>query len=139
MPFINEYKCNKCGFALPEGWGMNFYVEDDKGNRIACGHPGKRYDVEKVLGADISLEMIRERTGFNSHCICLKCLYEFELDLGESYWTAHEFSANRKEKDKRECPQCESECVKTEIEIVGENCPKCNEGIVERIWTGLIS
>ena len=77
MPFINEYKCKKCGFTLPEGWGMNFYVEDYEGNRIASGHPGKRADVEQVLGADISLELIRERTGFNSNCICLKCLHEF--------------------------------------------------------------
>lgn len=26
MPPINQYKCDKCGFALPSGWGGYMYV-----------------------------------------------------------------------------------------------------------------
>lgn len=29
MPPINEYRCDRCGFAMPEGWGGYKYVEAD--------------------------------------------------------------------------------------------------------------
>ena len=72
MPLINEYKCNKCGFALPVGWGYCFYVEDGNGDRIDCYHPSERRYVEQVLGESAPLEIIRERTGFNSLSGCPK-------------------------------------------------------------------
>ncbi|MFC2018734.1 hypothetical protein ACFLU4_02095 [Chloroflexota bacterium] len=145
MPPIDEYKCKKCGFTLPEGWGMYFYVVDDKGRRIVCGHPGERRKVEEVLGKKATLELIRERTGFNSDCICLSCLHQFPANLGESGWSPFgDFTAPigarvRPSKDKRECPKCKSIKVKTVFEMVGETCPKCKEGIIEQIWTGLVS
>ena len=41
--------------------------------------------------------------------------------------------------DKRECPKCKSKNVKTELEMVGETCPKCKEGVIEEVFTGEIS
>lgn len=80
IPPINEYKCSKCGFTLPEGWGGYMYVENNAGRRIVCSHPGG-HTVERVLGRRAPRELVEARTGFNSHCICLKCLHLFEADL----------------------------------------------------------
>lgn len=147
MPLINDYKCTKCDLTLPRGWGYYFYVADESGKGIVCGHPGERSDVEKVLGKNAPLEIIRDRTGFNSHCMCLDCLHQFVADLGvgKSYWSPFEDAIARYKprpregRDKKQCPKCRSTNVKTELEMVGEICPKCKEGIIERIWTGRIS
>ena len=146
MPSINEYKCNKCKFKLPEGWGHDFYVENDKGKRIRCGHPAETSHVAEVLGKRAkSLAIVRDRTGFNSHCVCLDCLHQFQADVGELGWNPFElyhpeFNLRSKpKKDERECPECKSKNVKTELEMVGEPCPKCKEGIIEEIWTGAVS
>ena len=148
MPRINEYKCSKCDLTLPKGWGYHFYVEDDKGKRVDCYHPSERRYVGQILGERVkSLEVVRERTGFNSYCICLDCLHQFCADLGgsEMYWSPYELYLEKylprpkQPKDKRQCPKCKSTNVKTELEMVGEPCPKCKEGIIEEIWTGAIS
>jgi len=147
MPDINKYKCSKCKFKLPEGWGYDFYVENDKGERIHCGHPSERMHVHEVLGERASIpEVVRERTGFNSHCICLDCLHQFRADLGGSkkyYWSPYErylenhLPRPKQAKDKRECPRCKSRNVKTELEMVGEPCPQCKEGVIEEIRIGV--
>ena len=149
MPDINKYKCSKCKFKLPEGWGYDFYVENDNGERIRCGHPSERMHVHEVLGERASIpEVVRERTGFNSHCICLDCLHQFRADLGsikKYYWSPYErylenhLPRPKQTKDKRECPECKSKNVKMELEMVGEPCPKCKEGIIEEIYTGAMS
>ena len=145
MPRIYKYKCSKCKFKLPEGWGYGFYVENDKGERITCGHPAERMHVYEVLGERAkSLAIIRERTGFNSHCICLDCLHQFQADLGSSemYWSPYELYLEqhlprpKQGKDKRECPECKSKNVKMELEMVGEPCPQCKEGVIEEVFTG---
>ena len=138
MP-IYEYKCNKCGLKLPGGWGTYMYVTDGKGKRVECRHPSEQYVVMEVLGENPSAELVYQRTGFNSHCVCLECLHQFDADFGESYWTSKGFPDNRPVKDKRECPKCKSALVKTELELVGEACPKCKEGIIEKTWTGYVS
>ena len=148
MPRINEYKCNKCGFTLEKGWGYRFYVEDDNGKRTDCHHPMERRYVAEVLGKNknLSLELVRERTGFNSFCVCLDCLNQFKADLGQDGWSPYELYLEhhhlprpKQAKDKRECPNCRPKKVKTELELVGEVCPKCKEGVIEEIWTGAIS
>ena len=146
MPRTNKYRCSKCKFKLPEGWGYDFYVENDKGKRIICGHPGERGHIAEALGERASiLEVVRERTGFNSDCVCLDCLHQFQADLGESGWSPYESLIDeykprlKRKKDKRECPECKSKNVKTELEMVGETCPKCKEGVIEEIWTGAVS
>jgi hypothetical protein len=148
MPNINDYGCTKCSFRLPRGWGYYFCVENDKGERLGCRHPGERRNVEDVLGKEAPLDVIVERTGFNSYCVCLDCLYQFEADLGAfaGYWSPYFiFNLGKSKpiyrpkmgKDARECPKCKSKNVKTELEMVGESCPKCKEGVIEEIFTGI--
>jgi len=149
MPLINEYKCRKCGFKLPRGWGYYLYVEDDNGERIVCPHPEEGFTIAGVLGvSELAPEVVEKRTGFNSPCVCLDCLHQFRADLGEIGWRPCQSSesimdwkrpSHREEKDKRECPKCGSKNVKTELELVGQPCPRCKEGVIERIWTGWIS
>jgi hypothetical protein len=144
MPSINEYRCNACGFELPSGWGYCFYVEDAHGARIKCRHPSERGYVYGVLG-DASLERVLEKTGFISPCVCLECLHQFEADFGERGYSPFEGRPSRpiyrqpKAIDKRECPNCGSENVETELTMVGKLCPKCKTGIIEEIPTGAIS
>jgi len=124
---------------------MYMYVLDNKGKRIICSHPGERRKVTQVLGNDVTLETVRERTGFNSFCLCLDCLHQFEADLGEVGWNPFQLYMSEPMptsgpvRDKRECPECRSTEVKTELELVGETCPKCRKGIVEETWTGRVS
>ena len=146
MPRINEYKCSQCGFTLETGWGYRFYVEDDNGRRVDCYHPMEGSNVVEVLGEHPSLELIRERTGFNSFCVCLDCLEQFKADLGQDGWSPydlylehHHLPRSKQAKDKRQCPMCRSKRVKAELELAGETCPKCNEGVIEEIWTGRVS
>ena len=42
-------------------------------------------------------------------------------------------------KDERKCPECGSANVRTTLELVGKPCPKCTEGVIQEIWTGVIS
>ena len=146
MPRINEYKCNKCDLRLPKGWGYCLYVVDDSGKRVRAWHPVERRIVKEVLGERASiLEVVRQRTGISSRCICLDCLYQFEADLAEHGWSPYEFyldpseSRTRQPKDERKCPSCKSTNVKTELEMVGKPCPECEEGVIEEVWTGAVS
>jgi len=49
MPTMNRYQCNKCDFYLPGGYGGYVFVENDKGERIRCLHPGERMMINEVL------------------------------------------------------------------------------------------
>lgn len=115
------------------------YVEDDEGNRIVCPHPVEYHTVTEVLGENPSEELVRERTGFNSYCICLDCLHKFMADLGDERSVWRHYYGTEREKDKRECPQCSSSKVRTVFELIGEKCPKCKTGTIEEIDTGIIS
>jgi|YNPMSStandDraft_1061717.scaffolds.fasta_scaffold47458_2 predicted RNA-binding Zn-ribbon protein involved in translation (DUF1610 family) len=140
MPPINHYKCNKCGFALPSGWGGYMYVEDDKKKRIVCPHPVEDWTVAEVLGDNAPIDLIKARTGFNSYCLCLDCLHQFEADLGDERanpWRGW-YGAMR-QKDERKCPQCKSTNIATVFELIGTPCPKCKDGLIEEIETGIIS
>ncbi|RKY86052.1 hypothetical protein DRQ09_06535 [candidate division KSB1 bacterium] len=140
MPPIWLYKCSKCGFHISIGWGGTMYVEDDNGNRIECMHPGEMSTVVKVLGKNLSMELIRKRTGFNSDCICLDCLNFFKADFGDEIanpWRFYYGATNKK--DKRECPGCKSQNVKTVFEMIGQICPKCKDGVIKIFETGLIT
>jgi len=88
---------------------------------------------------------VRERTGFTSYCVCLNCLHQFEADLGEIGYSPYEGAPEKHKprlkqgKDKRECPKCKSKNVKTELEMIGETCPRSKKGVIEEIDTGAIS
>ncbi len=120
------------------------YVEDDSGKRIVCPHPGEMRTVAKVLGENANRELIEARTGFNSYCVCLDCLKQFELDIGDdeqskSSWRYFYLYRATKRKDERRCPYCNSQNVKTVFELIGSPCPKCKKGVIEEIKTGIIS
>ena len=129
MPRVNDYKCKICGFEMPFGWGGHIYAENDQGQRIVCPHPIERYYIREVLGENVYDPVKKDykyrlRSGFNSHCLCLNCLNQFDLDV---------------EKDDRKCPKCGSTEVHTELEMVGKKCPKCHKGTIEEKWTLAIS
>lgn len=141
MPPINKYNCNKCGYSLHGGWGGYMYVTDDSGKRIVCPHPAEKSTVYSILGENASREVIEERTGFNSYCVCLNCLNQFELDIGDyeiaKSWRYYYGAIRRR--DERKCPHCKSSEVRTVFELIGEPCPKCKEGIIEEFETGIWS
>jgi hypothetical protein len=144
------------------------YVEDDDGRRIICPHPAEQETVDEVLkGKNLSSEEKERRLGFNSDCVCLDCLHQFEADLRDEeanpwrdYPTSEQLLKGLKkllsvtekcitremwneiakdwEKDERICPQCSSINVKTVFELIGQRCPKCKEGFIEEIVTGMI-
>jgi len=124
MPKIFEYRCDSCGFYLGTGWGEDMYVQDWNGKRIICPHPAEMKKVYEVLGADASQELIEARTGILTDCVCLDCLWKFNLDLG---------------RDERKCPRCGSKRVETVLDMVGKKCPKCKTGTIVEIDTGAIS
>ena len=130
MPPINRYECNKCDFKFPEGWGIYMYAIDDKGKRRTCSHPHEMGDAERIIGKELTKDVIAERTGFNSDCVCLDCVRQFRLDLGDE---------GVNPRDKRECRVCHSENVKTLLEMVGQLCPKCKTGEIKEIETGWVS
>jgi hypothetical protein len=113
-----------CEFHFPSGWGGYTYVTDLNGNRIICPHPLEDERIRKVLGEEASWELIQERTGFNSDCVCLECLTQFNLDL---------------DRDPRICIKCRSGNVRTLNELIDQQCPKCKKGMIREIDTGIIS
>ena len=139
MPPINRYECNKCGFAFPTGWGGYMYVETDKGERILCQHPIEGSTVAQVLGPNTSPELIRERTGYASFCICLDCQYKFSADLKDDKANPWRSGWPAKDKDERVCPSCKSKSVRSVYELIGKTCPVCGKGKIVEIPTGMIS
>jgi predicted RNA-binding Zn-ribbon protein involved in translation (DUF1610 family) len=123
MPPINAFRCSKCGFALPSGWGGQFYVMDDSRNRIIPPHPSEFSTMDEILGKNPPREVYEARTGFNSDALCLSCLKKFTMDTD---W------------DERMCPKCRSINVKTTKELIGKPCPRCRVGIIKEIETGAI-
>ena len=68
---------------------------------------------------------IRQRTGYNSLCVCLDCKNYMYLDLGYTRW-----GKKTKPKDKRQCDKCLSQNVKVTNELTGEMCPECKKGVI---------
>ena len=140
MPAIDNFLCDNCKIKLSSGWGYYMYVEDDEGKRITCHHPCEWLTYKQVLPQNFS------------NCVYLECLHQFVADFGEDYGTRSRFPPfvipldsmfelhriKRQEKNKRECPKCNSINVKTELELVGEICPKCKRGVIEQRFSGKI-
>ena len=151
MPGVSNYKCDKCDFELPSGWGGHSYVTDKDGNRIVCRHPGEIRDARRILaesypdrayGLTVKMqadydkwrqtdpnsfdvhEFVNSRMGFNSYCVCLNCTDQFKLDLRI---------------DEHICPKCGSPDIVPVREMVGKSCPKCHQGTIEEIPTGIWS
>lgn len=163
MPPINIYKCNSCNFVLHEGWGGYQYVEDEDDQRIICPHPGENKAIAKILKFENKdrfqkpkwwwsskrrtryesiKNLVANKTGFNSICICLECKQFCNLDIGnaetaKNSWRNHYGAINKK--DKRVCPACNSKEIKTIFELIGDICPICCGGKIIEIETGMIA
>jgi hypothetical protein len=142
------------------------YVTTPDGQRIGCPHPAELFKVAEVLnltyeevnGANFRPKekvpwwwskkkrtdheqtkklieerrrLIEERTGKQTFCVCLECKKPCYLDLG--------LEQKRGPRDKRQCPTCGSEKIKTLFELIGEPCPLCGEGKIEEIVSGAIA
>ena len=116
MPPINRYTCNECGLELPAGWGVYTYAVDDRGERVTCPHPGEFQTIREVTGMDYAEARAAGRMGYAQHCICGRCLQQFDLDL---------------DRDARVCPGCSSPDVRSLRESVGKRCPQCGVGLIE--------
>jgi predicted RNA-binding Zn-ribbon protein involved in translation (DUF1610 family) len=133
---MNEYRCNNCDFTLPSGSGGYSYIEDESGMRINYEEKSEkslRTIISEIWGfSDYRnwKELVRIHTGFNSYCICLDCLNIFEADISPN--------RNGFSKDDKVCPKCSSNQVHTELELVGKECPSCNEGKIGKIIVPLI-
>lgn len=151
MPPISIFLCKFCKTYFHIGWGGYQYVISDAGKSIPCPHPVEEDKISKVLHIDIEemyqvqedhykwqkpawwwskkrrkryeqvKQLLKDRTGFNSFCICLSCKKGIALDM---------------HKEKRQCPACGSSSVKTILELVGRTCPLCRAGRIQEIETG---
>ena len=143
MPPINNFICNICKTNFHTGWGGYEYVESPNGERICCPHPGEDHTIADVLQIDYKdvsqvrwgeplwwwsrrrrqiNQLVQNKTGFNSFCICLNCKKTGYLNVL---------------RDKLQCPDCQSSKVMTILDLVGKKCPLCAEGIIEEIVTGM--
>ena len=126
-----EYRCATCGFSLTLAGEGYFYVTDDRGERIRYGADDGANTIasvlaldEEVLGActwhprarEVPVDLLEERIGYISPCVCLDCLSFFGLDL---------------KRDQRKCPACGSVSVRTEIEAAKGACPRCGSGEIK--------
>jgi hypothetical protein len=169
VPPVNEYRCNRCDFAFPEGWGGYLYVIDDAGERQVVGHPCESLQIDRVLGPTPNAEVVRDRTGFHSFCVCLDCVAQFDLDLGDEivnpwreFYAKHGLYLGRwkpgcflapillatrermpcgttQGRDERKCPECGSPNVRTCFEMIDHPCPKCKTGFVVEVVTGQVA
>ena len=124
MPPWMQAKCNNCDFSMPASSFLNRYIVDDNGEKIPLRHPGERATIRRVLGDDYSIELLEERVGHVSRMICLDCLHKFDLDMKEEALV---------------CPSCNGSNIKASNQLVGEACPHCKTGLIEKYDTGIIS
>lgn len=148
MPPIYRIVCDACGEQYGRGWGFIMYVADDCGDRIICPHPGEKFTIAHVLELSErerdwmwfgfpwwmkafrarrvkEIEnLVKERVGTLSSCVCCNCCETFELDLV---------------RDERKCPACDSNDVLSVSELKGKRCPACKEGAVVWMDTGIMS
>ena len=128
MPESRGYKCDLCGFRLPAGQEGHFYVANDAGERVPCAPHDESGTIARVLGIDEEIicscswnpasrqapvDLMEERIGYISPCVCPDCAAAFGLDL---------------RRDPRICPVCGGSKVKTELETREGPCPRCGEG-----------
>ena len=173
MPKVYEYKCDTCPFTVPSLWGGELFVVDGNGNRVECGHPLESRHIFAAVGepyyadatqlgialvegsghpADCNSDgactclhaRVRERIGWASDCVCVDCLAQCRLDLGDDERTTRNqwqwlqsYAKGRPGWDKRECPSCGSLNVHSVTEMLGQPCPKCHKGVFVKLLTGM--
>ena len=118
---VREFYCDSCAFRMPSGFGEYRYVVTDDGERETLQHPGEALQIRKVLGEDASDDLIEERTGFRAYFVCRDCGAAFEAERDEE----------------PDCPDCSGDDVLTQNELVGEPCPRCEDGTFVDETTGI--
>ena len=127
------YRCHICGFVLDESNGGFLYLTNNNGVRVPLKDKDAREMIAHLLvleegapeGGDPDnchefVDIMEERVGYLSACICMNCLDQFGLDL---------------RKDTIECPRCKSDRVRTFLEISNKRCPKCQSGYMDKLNT----
>ena len=128
---VHGFRCPICGFTLDESNGGFLYVRNDTGARVPLKDKKEQEAIAHILlnkefslctdGANHpgeTIDILEERVGYMSACLCVNCLHQFGLDLI---------------KDEIECPDCRSGQVRTFLEILYTPCPKCRSGRMETI------
>jgi hypothetical protein len=123
----DRFHCAICGFTLDPSNGGYLYVKNSKGRRIPLKGREQEAIAHILLDEEFpyrdnsgnlgkEMDLVEERVGYMSACLCMNCLDQFGLDL---------------RKDTIECPGCKSDHVKTFLEITSKPCPKCQSKTVQ--------
>ena len=74
------------------------------------------------MGSEFSITEAEQKGLFGriSYCVCLNCLAQHELDF---------------DKDEKTCKICGSSKIVSENQLVGNKCPKCEDGDFEEVLT----
>jgi primosomal protein N' len=118
---LRDFYCDTCDFRMPSGFGEYRYVVTDDGEREALQHPCEALQIRNVLGDDASDDLIAERTGYRAFYVCRDCGAAFEAERDED----------------PPCPECASDATVTQNELVGEPCPRCEDGTFVDETTGV--
>ncbi|MBI4653263.1 hypothetical protein HY750_03355 [Candidatus Kuenenbacteria bacterium] len=126
MPLLFKYKCSYCGTREENNkiitGECDFIIEDDGGSCIyvkmgdkekALPHPCEELLAKELTGKNLDELLKERRVFFKENRICLKCF-----------------------KQEYEC-KCEKADFMEIKKIEGLRCPKCKEGIIEKIPAGI--
>lgn len=122
-----DLESNKAQEKPPWWWSRKRRAEYEQANQLLAERTR--------LIAEQRGKLIEERTGYQTFCICFECKESCYLDVG----CAMEGEPISNPRDKRQCPTCGAENVKTLYEMIGEPCPLCGEGRIEEIVTGAMA
>lgn len=111
---IRKYYCDNCDLELKTGFGEYRYVVKDDGELEKLHHPCEVLQIQNVLGENASEELIEQRTGYKAYYLCRSCVDLFAGERDENV----------------DCPECGSENVRSQNELVDENCPRCETGSI---------
>jgi hypothetical protein len=157
MPLISDFRCDRCGFVLPTGWGGADYVLDEAGTRIVCPHPAEQAKAIQVISRsipDFAEQLRRTRARFYRQRLQLQTWLARVQRRAPPVdpWTILRertgFNADAvcrrcleqfeldTERDPRICPACGDPDVKTVSELVDRSCPECILGVIRCIRTG---
>ena len=127
---VYGYRCSMCGFVLDGSLGGYLYVKNNYGVRVPLKDNNERetvarlllsedglFDTENSHGFHGIIDIMEEKMGYMSACVCMHCLDQFGLDL---------------RKDAIECPHCKSDHVRTFLEMTNKRCPKCQSGYMDK-------
>ena len=127
-------------------------MEGYDGNRVILKHPLENSIIERTLNIPSGIldsfwnekprwwwskkkravyqnkkavfDTAQSRRGFLSECLCLDCREQQKIDL---------------KKDEKKCWSCSSLNIKSFRELLNSVCPKCNQGLIIEMDTGIMA